>query len=263
MKKYLYILILTSVISCKENTIKAQEKKSENIDTIQKKDDEIREIGNLYQPERMIAKQAKVRTDSKKENYQITIFNSDLLDNKTEDIENHAKKIANLFYKNLLRNIIPFNFNKIIVKIEHRNGKIKSFKYTEKDFLTNEIEFTINTKFTIKVSKIDDLYFKYSILKVEPYNKKLEIWNTENLFEENGESETIEFYFAETESKNVMLIMQSRSKYSIKFKSEIQTEEYGEFKEIQNIGTHKGSKTSESWAKKTFKIRLSKFELKK
>jgi hypothetical protein len=89
------------------------------------------------------------------------------------------------------------------------------------------------------------------------------MWNTENLFEENGESETIEFYFAETDSKNFMLVMQSRSKYSIKFKSEIQTEENGEFIEIQNVGTHKGSKTSESWAKKTFKIRLSKFELKK
>jgi hypothetical protein len=57
--------------------------------------------------------------------------------------------------------------------------------------------------------------------------------------------------------------MQSRSKYSIKFKSEIQTEENGEFKEISNVGTHKGSQTTESWAKKTYKIRLSKFELKK
>ena len=57
--------------------------------------------------------------------------------------------------------------------------------------------------------------------------------------------------------------MKSRSKYSIKFKSEIQTEEDGEFIEIQNIGTHNGSITTESWAKKTIKIKLSEFELKK
>jgi hypothetical protein len=153
--------------------------------------------------------------------------------------------------------------DKITVNNEHRNGKKDSFKYSEKDFLYNQIEFPINTKFTIKVTKIEDLNFKYKILKAETINRKLEMWNTENLFEENGETETIEFYFAETENKNVMLVMQSRSKYSIKFKSEIQTEENGEFQEIQNVGTHKGSKTTESWAKKTYKIRLSKFELKK
>lgn len=263
MKNYLYILLIISIISCKENVVNAQEKKSENIETIEKMDVEIQEIGNLYKPEKFVAKQGKIRTDNKKENYQITLFNSDLLDDEKENIKNHAKKIANLYYKNLVHNIIPFNFNKIIVEIEHRNGKKESYKYTEKDFLTNEIEFSVNTKFTLKVTKIDDLNFKYTILKVEPYNKKLENWNTENLFEENGDPETIEFYFAETENKNVMLVMQSRSKYSIKFRSEIQTEESGEFREIQNVGTHKGSKTTESWAKKTYKIRLSKFELKK
>ena len=139
----------------------------------------------------------------------------------------------------------------------------KSEKTVNIENLTNEIEFPINTKFTIKVTKVDELNFKYEVLKTEPYNKKLEMWNTENLFNENGETETIEFYFAVTTNNNNMLVMQSRSKYSIKFKSEIQTEENGEFNEIQNVGTHKGSKTTEIWAKKTYKIRLSKFELKK
>lgn len=255
--------MIISIVSCRENTINAQEKKSENIETIVKMDDEIREIGNLYQPERMIAKQGKVRTDNKKEDYQITLTNSDLLDRISENKDEHVKKIATLYYKNLTKNIVPFNYNKITVNIEHRNGKKNSFKYSEKDFLDNEIEFPTNTKFTIKVTKIDNLNFKGTILKAEPYYKKLELWNTENLFEESGETETIEFYFGETENKNFMLVMQSRSKYSIKFKSEIQTEENGEFLEIQNVGTHKESKTTESWAKKTYKIRLSKFELKK
>ena len=259
MKSYIYIILLISLISCKENKANGQEKENYKIDL----NEGIQEIGNLYQPEKMSIKQNKIRTDNKKENYQITLTNSDLLDSITENTEKHAKNIVNLYFKNLVRNIVPLNFNKITVNIEHRNGKKESFKFTEKDFLTNRIEFAINTKFTIKVLKIDDLNFKYTILKVEPYGKKIEMWNTENLFEQNGEKETIEFYFAETENKNVMLVMQSRSKYSIKFKSEIQTEENGEFRELQNVGTHKGSKTTESWAKKTYKIRLSKFELKK
>lgn len=263
MKDYLFILILISFFSCKENIVNAQEKKLEKIEIKQKMEDEIQEIGNLYQPEKMVVKQNKIRPDNKKEDYQITLTNSDILDKDLENIETHVAKIVSIYYKNLVRNIIPFNYNKIIVEIEHRNGKKDSFKYTEKDLLNNSIEFPINSKFTIKVTKIDNLNFKYSILKVEPFEKKLELWNTEDLFEENGEKETIEFYFCEIENKNVMLVMQSRSKYSIKFKSEIQTEEDGEFKEIPNVGTHKGSKTTESWAKKTYKIRLSKFELKK
>jgi hypothetical protein len=138
----------------------------------------------------------------------------------------------------------------------------KSEKVVNIENLAIGIEFSINTKFTIKVTKVDELNFKYEILKTEPYNKKLEMWNTGNLFDENGETETIEFYFAETTNNSYMLVMQSRSKYSIKFKSEIQTEENGEFSVIQNVGTHKGSKTTEIWAKKTYKIRLSNFELK-
>ena len=263
MKNYLYILVLISIISCKENAAKVQEKKSDDVEIIPNINSTIQQIANLYIPEKITINQGKIRNKDNEKNYEITLSNSNLLDDEKENIENYAEKIANLYYKNLIKNIIPFDFDKIIVEIEHKNGKKEIFKYTEKDFLENGIEFTINNKFTIKVAKIDDLNFKYSILKAEPFNKKLEIWNTENLFEKNGENETIEFYFGETENKNVMLVIQSWSKYSIKFKSEIQTEENGEFLEIQNVETHKGSKTTESWATKTYKIRLSKFELKK
>lgn len=184
MKNYLYILILISIVTCKEeHAINAQEKKSENIETIEKTDDNIRKIGKLYKPEKFIITPGKISAKNKKQNYQITLFNSDLLDNKEENLKNHAKEIANLYHKSLINNSITFNFNKIIVEIEHRNGKKENFKFSEKDFLINEIEFPINTKFTIKVTKIDNLNFKYSTLKVEPFNKKLEMWNTENLFE--------------------------------------------------------------------------------
>ncbi|MET3045672.1 hypothetical protein [Flavobacterium covae] len=144
MRKHLFILILISTISCKQNLVnipeKKIEKKSEEKSISEKIDDEIQQIGHLYQPERMSIKQNKIRTDNKKENYDITLINSDLLDKDIENIEKHAEKIVLLYYKNLVRNIIPFNGDKILVIIEHRNGKKDTFKFTEKEIhkLTNK-----------------------------------------------------------------------------------------------------------------------------
>ena len=263
MKKILITLFLISIFSCNENKVIAQENKIDELNIDENLIEGIQEIENLYQPEKMSIKQNKFRTDNKKENYEIILTNSDYLDSISQNLELDAKKIANLYFKNLVRNIVPLNFKKITVKIEHRNGKKDSFKYSERDFQKNPIEFLLNTKFTIRVTKINESQFKYSILKTEAIEQKLKLWNNENLFNENGEKETIEIYFGETESKYFTLIMKSKSKYSIKFKSEIQTEEDGEFIEIQNVGTHNGSITTESWAKKTIKIKLSEFELKK
>ncbi|WP_395046428.1 hypothetical protein [Flavobacterium sp.] len=131
MKNFLNILILISIFSCKENVITSQEKKSE-VKTIKAiMDNEIQQIGNIYQPEKMVIKQNKIRTDNKKENYQITLINSNLLDNEKENVESHAEKIVKMYYENLVRNIVGLNSNKIIVEIQHRNEKKESFEYTE------------------------------------------------------------------------------------------------------------------------------------
>ncbi len=122
---------MISIFSCKENVITSQEKKSE-VKTIKAiMDNEIQQIGNIYQPEKMVIKQNKIRTDNKKENYQITLINSNLLDNEKENVESHAEKIVKMYYENLVRNIVGLNSNKIIVEIQHRNEKKESFEYTE------------------------------------------------------------------------------------------------------------------------------------
>ena len=133
MKNYLLILMLISISSCKENEVIAQEKKPEKAELSEEMNYEIQEIGNLYKPEKMIIKQNKIRTDNEKENYQITLTNSDLLDSDTENLKKHAEKIANFYFKNLSRNIVPLNCRNIIVEIEHRNGKKDNFKYSEKE----------------------------------------------------------------------------------------------------------------------------------
>ena len=120
-----------TMFSCKENVVTAQEKKSEVKTSVEKMDYEIQQIGNIYKPERMQVKDGKIRTDNKKENYQITLINSDLLDSDKENVKSHAEKIAKMYYENLSRKIVDLNSNKIIVEIEHRNGKKENFKFSE------------------------------------------------------------------------------------------------------------------------------------
>jgi len=94
-------------------------------------DDEIQEIGNLFRPE--IMQQEKIKLKNGKNNYQYTLTNSDLLDKDLENIKNHSKKIAINYYNLLKRTNNPFTYNKIIVKVIHRNNKIDRFEYSEKD----------------------------------------------------------------------------------------------------------------------------------
>lgn len=93
--------------------------------------DETQEIGQLYKPEKFQTEEIKMGTG--KNNYQCTVKNSDLLDTDLQNIKMHSGKIASIYYKFLIRINSPFKYNKIIVKIEHRNGKIDSFEYSEKE----------------------------------------------------------------------------------------------------------------------------------
>jgi len=138
MKKILYIFILMTLVSCKEN----QNDSKRKIDYVDVDDNgnakkaqtisvEIKEIGDLYQPE--IMKQEEIKKNNGKNNYQYTLTNSDLLDTDIENLKTHSRKIASNYYKFLIRINVPFNYDKIIVKIIHRNGKTDIFKYSEKE----------------------------------------------------------------------------------------------------------------------------------
>ncbi|WP_396161324.1 hypothetical protein [Flavobacterium sp.] len=143
MKKYLFILILASFYSCKNDSAVTHEKKEnkvvkekakENIAPNQENvNDVANEIGGLYKPEEMVIKGNRVGTNNEKEDYQVKITNSDLLDNDIVNVEKHAKKIATIYYKFLSQNIKLFNFKKVIIKIEHRNTKTSNFEYSEEN----------------------------------------------------------------------------------------------------------------------------------
>lgn len=131
MKKIIYILILLNLLSCKESKI--ENSKKDNFEEIKegKIIPEVEEIGKLYYPERM--EQEQIKKNTGKNDYQYTLTNSDLLDTDLQNLKNHSKTIARYYYKFLIRINVPFNYDKIIVKIIHRNGKVDIFKYSEKE----------------------------------------------------------------------------------------------------------------------------------
>ena len=133
MKKYLFILILASFYSCKNNNAVTHEKKENIAPNQENVNDVANEIGALYKPEEMVIKGNRVGTNNEKEDYQVKITNSDLLDNDIVNVEKHAKKIVTIYYKFLTQNIKPFNFKKVIIKIEHRNTKTSNFEYSEEN----------------------------------------------------------------------------------------------------------------------------------
>lgn len=133
MKKKLFILILILTFSCKKNEVKHPETKNNEVINKEKLNDELQKIGNLYKPEKFELKENKIEAESIKENYTITLTNSNLLDTDLKNIKTHCEKIAIIYYTFLVRSIKSFNYDKIIVKIVHRNGTIYSCNYSEKE----------------------------------------------------------------------------------------------------------------------------------
>jgi hypothetical protein len=113
------------------DSFKIEETNHSHLNGSEKTDDEIQEIGHLYKPEKM--QHEKIETKTGKNDYRYTLTSSDLLDTDLQNIKIHSRKIVSIYYKFLIRINSPFNYNKIIIKIIHRNGKIDIFEYSEKE----------------------------------------------------------------------------------------------------------------------------------
>lgn len=140
MKKIIFIFILLNLVSCKDTKIEIPKKidyidVDNNVDAKKTQNimDEIQEIGYLYEPE--IMKQEKIEKNNGKNDYKYTLINSDLLDKDTGNLKKHSLKIASNYYNILTKMNKPFIYDKIIVKIIHRNGKVEIFKYSEEEML--------------------------------------------------------------------------------------------------------------------------------
>lgn len=134
----------------------------------------------------------------------------------------------------------------------------------------NGYAFPIGTKFTIKLYPTDSTHFDYSIIKFEPFQEIIDTWENDKLFEEEGEDDTVEFYFClgtngeteEEKEKNmkVLLLMKNRTEFALKYKSDIQREENGKFEKTSNVGSFPGAKGTEMWPYMIYQIGLNSFE---
>jgi len=133
----------------------------------------------------------------------------------------------------------------------------------------NGFFFPIGSKFTIKLIPIDSTNFDYSIIEFKKFNKTVDTYKNDDLFNKTGNDSTITFYFCfGTQGKNkaekkknmkVLLLMKNHTKYMLNYTSEIQTEENGEYESTSNIGTFPGAIGNEMWPYMIYSIGLREF----
>ncbi len=155
---------------------------------------------------------------------------------------------------------------KIILTLLLLVFSINSHAQDENISISDFYTFPFNTKFTIKVVPNNSGDFDYNIVLIEKNTKIIENWNHAEIFNKEGDEETLEFCFCHEKNQldgnelKTALWIKSNSKYSFSFKTEIQTEENGEFKDNFNLGAKAGVITSDRWAKKTYKLKIGNFK---
>lgn len=135
----------------------------------------------------------------------------------------------------------------------------------------NGFAFPIGSKFTIKLYPTDSTHFDYSITKFEYFDDVVEIWDNDSLFDGEGEDGTIDFYFCigtygeteedRNENMQILLLMKNRTTQVLKYKSDIQVDEDGEFHFTSNVGSFPGVKGVEMWPHFIYNIGLSEFQI--
>jgi len=133
----------------------------------------------------------------------------------------------------------------------------------------NGFAFPLGSKFVIKLIPADSVNFDYSVLSFEPFEEIVDTRKKDDLFEKDGEDNTIVFYFClgtngETEQEReknmrVLLTMKNYSKEVINYTSEIQREENGEYEETSNVGTFPNAIGTEIWPYMIYSIGLREF----
>jgi hypothetical protein len=146
-----------------------------------------------------------------------------------------------------------------------------SFKAQELPTISaSGFSFPIGTKFTIKLAPIDSINFNYSIIEFEKFDKTVDTYNHDDLFNKTGNDSTITFYFClgtegdneaeKKENMKVLLLMKNYTKYMLKYTSEIQRKENGVYESTSNVGTFPGVLGNEMWPYMIYSIGLREFK---
>lgn len=129
--------------------------------------------------------------------------------------------------------------------------------------------FPIGSKFTLKLIPTDSLVYDVSVLAYEPFEEVIHTWDYDHLFSEEGEDNTINFYFCfgthgETEEEkeknmSIHLLMKNYSKMELNYSSDIMRQEDGEFEYTSNIGISPNAISDEMWPYMIYMIGLKEF----
>ena len=133
----------------------------------------------------------------------------------------------------------------------------------------NGFAFPIGSKFVIKLVPRDSVNFDLSVIFYEPFRVVVDTWKHEELFEEEGEENTIVFYFCygthgeteqeKKENSQVLLLMKNYSKEVLSYTSDIQRQLEGEFEPTSNIGIFPNVMGMEMWPYMIYTIGLKEF----
>lgn len=134
----------------------------------------------------------------------------------------------------------------------------------------NGFAFPIGSKFTINLYATDSINYDYSIIDFEQFDKTIDTWENDSLFTVNGQDSTITFYFCpgthgdnekeKEDNMRVLLLFKNYSTIALKYSSDIQREEDGEFESTSNVGSFPGAKGTEMWPYMIYMIGLKEFQ---
>lgn len=135
---------------------------------------------------------------------------------------------------------------------------------------SNGFAFSLGSKFTIRLFPVDSINYNYSVISIEKFDKIVDTYNHDELFDNQGKDSTITFCFCvgthgdndKEKEKNmqVLLLMKNYTKMALKYSSDIQRKEDGEFEPTSNIGTFPGAKGMEMWPYMIYMIGLKEFQ---
>ncbi len=148
----------------------------------------------------------------------------------------------------------------------------KQFKSSENDEVVDfgpidQFDIRVGRKLTIKLDKKRRGEYKFRVIKLEEYNDTVELNDTEKLFAEDGEPNTIVFYCVNGRWNDnrsiVLLVMKSYCKEMLAYDTFIRLEGSAEFQSTSNNGIFPGVLGTEIWNDPINAIRISHLRLMK
>lgn len=131
----------------------------------------------------------------------------------------------------------------------------------------DRFDLRVGRKLTIKLDKKRRGEYKFRVVKLEEYNDTVELTDTEKLFAEDGEPNTIVFYCVNGKwgsgRSNILLVMKSYCKKALAYDTFIRLDGGAEFQSTSNDGIFPGVRGTEIWNDPVNAIRISHLRLMK